>query len=104
MKTLAVRLVLGTAIVVIGLVGGGAAAQATPTGCTLQTGVPSDGAQVRCTSGTGEVRVVIECIVTPAGRDPIITQRSGAWVGVGATSSAACTGGPRLYEAWFEVR
>jgi hypothetical protein len=104
MKALTWRLLLGTAVVAVGLVSGATAAQAAPTGCRLETGVPSEGASVRCTSGTGQVRVVIECIVGKPGADPIITQRNGAWVGVGATSSAACSGVTGLYDAWFETR
>jgi hypothetical protein len=90
-------------MVAIGLLGSANAAQAAPSGCTLEVGAPADGARVRCSSGTGEVRVMLQCIVLKPG-DPIINDRPGPWVGVGATSSTTCAGGPQLYEAWYEVR
>ncbi|MCA2219285.1 hypothetical protein [Jidongwangia harbinensis] len=104
MKSLVRAVLVGTGIVVAGLLGSANAAQAVPSGCNLQVGVPADGAQVRCSSGTGEVRVRIQCILTKPGGDPIINDRNGAWVGVGSTSSVNCPGGPTLYEAWYEVR
>jgi hypothetical protein len=102
MKTL-VRLLLGTTVVAAGLVGGATAAQAAPTGCTLQTGVPADGARARCTSGTGEVRVGISCLVLKPG-DPFEVTHHGPWVGVGAYSAQSCAGGPVLADAWIETR
>jgi hypothetical protein len=102
MKALA-RLLLGATVIAAGVVAFPTAAQAAPTGCTLQTGVPADGARVRCTSGTGEVRVGITCLVLKPG-DPFEVNHFGAWVGVGAYSSRACAGGPILVDAWFETR
>jgi hypothetical protein len=104
MKSLARSILVSTGMVAIGLLGSATAAQAAPTGCTLETGVPSDGARVRCTSGSGEVRVMVECLLIKPGGDPITTTRPGPWVGVGATSSTTCSGGPRLSDAWYEVR
>jgi hypothetical protein len=98
-----VRLLLGTTVVAAGLVGGASAVQAAPTGCNLEIGVPSDGARVKCTSGTGEVRVGITCLVMKPG-DPFEVNHYGGWVGVGAFSSQACGGGPRLVDAWYETR
>jgi hypothetical protein len=103
MKALVPRLLLGTALVAAGVLGGASAAQAAPTGCALEIGTPNDGARVKCTSGTGEVRVGIECLVMKPG-DPFTVVHHGAWVGVGAYSSAACGGGPVLSDAWYETR
>jgi hypothetical protein len=102
MKAL-VRLLLSTIVVTTGLVGGATAVQAAPSGCTLETGVPADGARVRCTSGTGEARVGISCLVRKPG-DPFEVIHYGAWVGVGAYSSQTCAGGPTLVDAWYETR
>ncbi|WP_173060388.1 hypothetical protein [Phytohabitans houttuyneae] len=105
MKTLAGRLLVSSAIVTAGMLGGGAtAAQAVPTGCVLQMETPVDGANVWCSGGTGESRVVLECITIKPGSDPIIATRPGPWVNIQATSSATCSGPPRLYDAWYEVR
>ena len=104
MKTFVRRSLLVTAVVSAALVGGGTAAPAAPSGCTLREGVPVDGASVRCSSGSGEVRVVIECRLSKPGGDPVFATRNGPWVGVGATSSATCTGAPVRSDAWFEVR
>jgi len=103
MRTLARRLLLGTAIVSVGVLGTATAAQAAPANCTLTVGVPTDGAKVRCTSGTGEYRVVLECIALKPG-DPVIARRPGPWVAIQGTSSNTCSGPPSLYEAWYEVR
>jgi hypothetical protein len=104
MNTHVSRLLVGAAVVAAGVLGSATAAQAVPTGCSFLSGQPADTAAVRCTSGTGEVRVVIECTIFPPGRDPISTTRFGPWVGVGSTSSADCRGGPVLTDRWYEVR
>lgn len=102
MKAL-VRLLLSSTVVAAGLVGGATAAQAAPTGCAVETGVPADGARARCTAGTGQVRVGISCLVRKPG-NPFEVIHYGPWVGVGAYSSQSCAGGPTLVDAWFETR
>jgi hypothetical protein len=105
MKTLARRLLLGTAIVSAGVLGGATAAHAEPTSCDLETGVPRGGANVWCSGGDGEARVGIQCALFKPGSDPIITARHGPWVTVQATSSAACPlSHQALWDAWYEVR
>ncbi|MGN9911249.1 hypothetical protein ACTMTJ_27200 [Phytohabitans sp. LJ34] len=104
MRTRVSRLLLGSAVVAAGVLGTASAAHAVPTGCSFLTGQPADTAAVQCTSGTGEVRVVVECTIFPPGRDPISTLHLGRWVGVGAISRAECRGGPVLTDRWFEVR
>jgi hypothetical protein len=47
--------------------------------------------------------VVVECFVNEPG-DPFSVLHHGAWVGLGATSSAVCGGGPILIDAWTETR
>jgi hypothetical protein len=104
MITFASRLLLGAAVVTTGLLATPVAAQAALTGCTLKSGLPNDTVTARCTSGTGQVRAVVECAVFPPGRDPVITQNEGAWVGVGETSTTSCPGGPIVWDAWYELR
>lgn len=103
MKAFGTRLLLSGAIVATGLVGTATAAQAAPTGCVLTPDSRTDGASVQCSSGTGQVRVVVECTVFRPG-DPISTLRFGPWVNVGQRSSQNCPGGPRLTDDFFEVR
>lgn len=103
MRKSVLRLLLGTTVVATGVLGGAIAAHADPTGCQLKTGLPGDKAEAWCTSGVGSVRVGIECTIFPPGRDPISTTRYGKWVVVGAKSSQACTGGPILTDAWYEL-
>lgn len=103
MRKSVLRLLVGTAVVATGVLGGATAAHAVPTGCQVKTGLPGDKAEAWCTSGTGSVRVAIECTIFPPGRDPISTYKYGKWVAVGAKSSQVCTGGPIVTDAWYEL-
>ncbi|MGN9909957.1 hypothetical protein ACTMTJ_20625 [Phytohabitans sp. LJ34] len=97
------RLLLGTALVAAGLTGGATAAQAAPGNCTMQTfGEPPRGARVSCASGTGFVRIVIDCVSGPA-IDPVRTTIFGPWVGVGGVSSAVCPPGALLERSRFQL-
>ena len=106
MKIIAKPFLLGTAllaaVVGAGLTIGATRAEAVPSGCS--SSLSGKTTTARCTSGTGEVRAVIECYVTPPGRDPVYSTIHGPWVGVGASSSASCGGGSRVYEYWHELR
>lgn len=103
MKTLAWRLLVSAAVVTTGVLGTATAAQALPADCQVQVGTPADGATVWCARGTGEYRAAVECLVMKPG-DPFSTFRYGPWVNIQAYSSIDCPGGPRLVDAWYEVR
>jgi hypothetical protein len=99
MKVPIMRLLFAGALAAPLIAVGATAVQAAPTGCTA---TPSgNGAQARCTSGTGEFRVGIICVVKGGEFE---NDHYGPWVGVGGTSAATCPGGSRLTDWWYEVR
>ena len=95
------KLLVGGVLVVAGTVVVPAAAQAAPSGCSVT--VSGRTARATCTGGTGQVRAGAECLVMKPG-DPFSTTSYGAWVGVGAVSTATCGGGTHLVDAWYETR
>jgi hypothetical protein len=96
-----VRLLMGTAMVAAGLAGSATAAQAVPTNCSLQAGVPSNGASASCRAGTGLVRVVIGC--SGPASDPVLRYFAGPWVGIGAVSEAVCRPSARFTSATLQL-
>jgi hypothetical protein len=92
---------MGAALVAALVAGGATPAQAVPSNCTL-TSIPKGG-KVKCTTGTGEVRVYVTCIILKPG-DPIENTIYGPWVGVGATSQKTCGGGSQATDIGYQVR
>jgi len=95
------RVLVAAAIGVAGTLVVPAAAQAAPTGCSVN--LQQKTARASCTGGTGQVRAWIACIVLKPG-DPVESSHPGGWVNVGATSSASCGGGSQVTDYWYETR
>jgi hypothetical protein len=77
---------------------GPAAARAEPTECTATAS--GNRTHARCLGGTGLVRAGILCAVK---NGEFENDHFGPWVGVGATSTAACLGGGRGIDWWYEI-
>ncbi|MBF9130161.1 hypothetical protein I0C86_14525 [Plantactinospora sp. S1510] len=97
MKILFTRLLVTGALAVPLVAVGATAASAEPTNCTA---TPSGNTtRARCTSGTGQVRAGILCVV----KGEFENDHYGPWVGIGATSTVTCPGGGRGVDWWYEI-
>ena len=75
-----------------------AQAQAAPAGCSSSE--QENTARAKCTRGTGQVRVVIECYQP---RTDATVRTYGRWVNVGGTSTKRCVGSQYLVGHWYET-
>jgi len=95
------RVLVAAALGVAGTLAVPVAAQAAPTGCSVN--LQHKTARASCTGGSGQVRAMIACIVLKPG-DPVETTNAGGWVNPGLTSSATCGGGSQVTDYWYETR
>ena len=95
------RIVVAAVVGVTGALVAPAAAQATPSNCSVT--LQNKTARAICTGGSGQVRAGIECLVMKPG-DPFEVIHYGGWVYIGLTSSASCANGNQVVDYWYETR
>lgn len=106
MKRKITGLLLAGAVAVVGVIATPTAAQAIPSGCSVQTnGVY---ATSYCSSGTGQHRAVAYCAGWNTSNQWVPYTAYGAWVGAGRYSTANCSRwflfGESARGAWIEYR
>jgi hypothetical protein len=96
-----VRLLAAATLAGSGVLVASGTASATPGNCSI-THPSSRTVAAKCTSGTGEVRVIADCLTVKTGNDPIEFTMEGPWVTVGHTSQVTC--GNRPPQGDYELR
>jgi hypothetical protein len=97
----AIRLLAAATLASGGVLVAAGTASATPGNCSI-THPSSRTVAAKCTSGTGEYRVVADCLTVKPGADPIEFVDEGPWVSIGLTSKVTC--GNRPPQGFVEFR
>lgn len=88
------KLILATVIAAGSLVALPQAASATPSNCYIDFSYNYNSAAAKCTSGTGQYRVLIRCSNAQT--------KYGPWRGIGIYSAAGCASGAYIQSYGFQ--